>query len=105
MRETSEEAMERLKDLPLKVGMLMVAQDSTSSILMVCGVHKNTPEDDGDKSMHEFCWMNRGGNTTVGGTAYVHSIVEWAVDHRADYLYHLCVNDLGNFPKKTKEEV
>jgi hypothetical protein len=103
MRETSEEAMERLKDLPLKVGMLMVAQDSTSSILMVCGVHKNTPEDDGDKSMHEFCWMNRGGRLTRGGSAYDLSIISWAVDHRADYLYHLCVNDLGNFPKKEQE--
>ena len=102
MKETLQEAQERLKDLPIKVGMLMVAQDSTSSILMICGKHKNTPGE-GTKSMYEFCWMNRGGNTTVGGTAYVHSIVDWAADHRADYLYHLCVNDLGNFPKKEQE--
>ena len=102
------------EDTPLIPGALLVRKaDFTSgttsvytrTIMRIMGVRPNEGSLRYDDSVVTYAWVLHNGELSTPDIARVSSLYAWASDNHVDFLYHLCTNRLGDFPRKPAEEV
>jgi hypothetical protein len=101
---------EECKAMPLIRGLMLVRKPENvrttplHTILKVIDV-KNSNNPDPLYTNIFYAWVQKDGELSSMENASALAIYDWAEDEEVDFLYHLCVNRLGDFPRKPAEEV